>query len=546
MNWTSADGQDWEDPANWDSNAVPGTSSVPRIDLTNFLGVNNQPIISAGENESVAGFFVGFSNSSDSTTSLGIQGGGTITSAGGTIIGFFPGSVGSLIITGEGSTLTNLTPGTTLGSIFEIGSAGSGTLSVSAGGGITGAAAEIGSFGGFGQAVVTDPGSTWTASTLVVGNIGTGILSVANGGYVSCEQLTISESVTSSVGVDGGGSVLNILNDSGSGVLTVGTGNGSNGILVVSNGGTLNVSGSLQLGVNASTAMVSLTNANFTMNAPQTTLQIGGTNGIQADPTGNYTFNFGDATIQVVHSDLTTSINMTLAATNTTSTINTNGFNATLTGNLSGNGSLTKSGAGNLTLGGNNTYTGSTTVSVGTLTVNGNLSANGTVAVNSGAVLGGNGSVGTVVLNIGGIYTAVNQFGILSWGNFTWGGANTETPTMLFNLSTTSDESAQLSVNGTFTKGSGTIFEFDFQSTGWNNGAISTMYELVDFNFTSGFSVGDFSYINLAPGLYGTFSLTASNLFFTTVPEPATWGLVAGGLVWLAVSRRKRLQDLAH
>jgi autotransporter-associated beta strand protein/YVTN family beta-propeller protein len=50
-------------------------------------------------------------------------------------------------------------------------------------------------------------------------------------------------------------------------------------------------------------------------------------------------------------------------------TIDTNGFNATISGDIINSGSLTKIGAGSLILSGNNTYTGGTVLDAGTLVV---------------------------------------------------------------------------------------------------------------------------------------------------------------------------------
>ncbi|BBO15408.1 autotransporter domain-containing protein [Bradyrhizobium sp. TM102] len=71
-------------------------------------------------------------------------------------------------------------------------------------------------------------------------------------------------------------------------------------------------------------------------------------------------------------------------------TIDTNGFNATLSGQIINTGSLTKTGLGTLTLTGANTYSGGTFVNGGTLALSGAGTlgdVGGTTAVNSGATL---------------------------------------------------------------------------------------------------------------------------------------------------------------
>jgi autotransporter-associated beta strand protein len=72
-------------------------------------------------------------------------------------------------------------------------------------------------------------------------------------------------------------------------------------------------------------------------------------------------------------------------------TIDTNGFNAIVSGNIINSGSLVKVGAGMLILSGTNTYTGGTTISTGTLqlgnggttgSIVGNVIDNGIFAIN--------------------------------------------------------------------------------------------------------------------------------------------------------------------
>jgi autotransporter-associated beta strand protein/YVTN family beta-propeller protein len=82
-------------------------------------------------------------------------------------------------------------------------------------------------------------------------------------------------------------------------------------------------------------------------------------------------------------------------------TIDTDGFDATVSGNAINDGTLTKIGAGTLTLSGTSTNTGGTVVSAGTLVVNGTHTA---VPISvAGGALGGSGSLGTVTATAGAI-----------------------------------------------------------------------------------------------------------------------------------------------
>lgn len=74
-------------------------------------------------------------------------------------------------------------------------------------------------------------------------------------------------------------------------------------------------------------------------------------------------------------------------AVNAASTIDTNGFDSTLSGVVSGTGALTKSGTGTLTLSGTNTYTGGTTITAGTIAIGaGNNLGTGALTLNGGTL----------------------------------------------------------------------------------------------------------------------------------------------------------------
>jgi autotransporter-associated beta strand protein len=77
-------------------------------------------------------------------------------------------------------------------------------------------------------------------------------------------------------------------------------------------------------------------------------------------------------------------------------------------------GSLVKEGIGILLLSGDNTYTGTTTVNRGALIVNGSIASSSLTTVNSGAVLLGSGTVGSTVINAGGVLVPGNSPGTMT------------------------------------------------------------------------------------------------------------------------------------
>ncbi len=219
------------------------------------------------------------------------------------------------------------------------------------------------------------------------------------------------------------------------------------------------------------------------------------------------------------------------------------GISAIYSGNLSGaSATVAVGGAGTQIFSGAQTYTGATTVTSGTLLVNGSLAAASAVTVGNGAILGGSGNVGNVSLALGGSLLPGNGgTGNLTLGSLAWNGTTDATPTLLTTLSNGGNTSTRAEILGALTKGAGNTFVFDFQGTGYYDGVTATTYTLMDFGSNVGFTVSDFSYVNLLGGLYGNFVLNAGTLQFSAIPEPPVGtlalGLAALGLVF---ARRKR------
>ena len=337
----------------------------------------------------------------------------------------------------------------------QAGAGGNGFFKLSAGTlNLTGGNRALNTFGVTGGTVAQSTGTT-TATEFMVGT-GSGFSGtyVLNGGSIAINPtldahgnlVTVGSLRTGDYGGTGtftqnggtvtasNGAAFHIGNQGGTGTYNLNGGTltlvGDDNVLGRSTGsnpqstGTLNVAGgTLQLqgagalilgnntgGVAAGTGTVNQTGGTVTVandsylylsgfgtgtyNLTGGTLAIGA-NSLQAHygaSTSTYAFNFGGGTLKVVGSALTTNVAATLLA-GTTSTIDTNGFNATFNGIINGSGNLSKQGSGTLLLGGSNTYSGTTFVTAGTLQLGaaGALSPNTTLQVSPGAIFDTNG-----------------------------------------------------------------------------------------------------------------------------------------------------------
>ncbi|RVA34424.1 autotransporter outer membrane beta-barrel domain-containing protein [Mesorhizobium sp. M7D.F.Ca.US.004.03.1.1] len=300
---------------------------------------------------------------------LTIQGGGTVKNTVGHL-GNSVGSTGTATVDGAGSSWIN-------SSALFIGTGGTGTLTVSNGGTIQSAGGFVGNVStGMGAVTVGGANSIWANSgDLYVGNLGTGTLNVLNSGTVSNAwgYLGYNPGSTGTATVDGTGSTW-----TSSAGLAVGL-DGA-GTLTISNGGAVFAGGTVTIASHAGSTG---------------TLNIGAAAGSAATGAGV----FGPTALQFGSGVGTLNFNHTEA---------NYAFDAT----ISGLGTINQiAGTTNLTANSNG-FTGATNVVGGRLAVNGSLASS--LVTILGGVLGGNGTVGGIVAQSGGIIAPGNSIGTLN------------------------------------------------------------------------------------------------------------------------------------
>jgi autotransporter-associated beta strand protein/T5SS/PEP-CTERM-associated repeat protein len=376
----------------------------------------------------------------------------------------------------------------------------------------------------------------------VVGNGGTGVLGVYNGGLVlaqGVDGVNVGLYVGNQAGSNGTVTVSGVNSGTGNvseldvtaGALVVG--NSGNGTFTVADGGLVNVSNFVELAQNSG--------GNGTLNVESNgTLAVGGPNGIQAGA-GTASFTFAGGVIEVTGSDLGTFMPVALAA-NTSSTINTNGYNATFAGEIAGEGALVKSGAGTLLLTAMNIYTGGTTIANGTIQLayiaNCSVVGEGPLLVEAPGTLTGNGNV-TGDATINGNLTPGDGPGLITFESNLTLGANSTTTFGLAGNTGAGGNYSSVVVGGNLTDAGSLIVNLlnSFQPS------LGDTFSLFQVNGTIS---GTFISTDL-PALTGDLGWSTNDLYslgeisVVAVPEPGVFASALGAVaIWWTVSRRRR------
>ncbi|UXN63233.1 autotransporter domain-containing protein [Phyllobacterium sp. A18/5-2] len=422
-------------------------------------------------------------------------------------IGVFSGSVGDVIVTGEGSTFN-------FGNLLVVGESGTGSLTIENGARVVNDGIAIDgsvprsaiglSPGGIGVVRVAGTDSFWApGERLLVGQGGTGTLGIAAGGTV---QSSVAVAIGRLAGGDGTVTVqgTDALLDTGQNLFV---GLGGTGSMTVANGGSVRSAGITEIGggeglasqsilPGAGTGTVVVTGSGSILAAGDVlnvgsrgngTLTVGegavvssGSIGIALQQAANGTINLEGGTLQadtIAFGQGTGAINF-----------NHNQISYVFSPGMSGAGTLNMASGRTILTGNSGGFTGSTHVMGGQLIVNGTLG--GVIDIGAGTLLGGNGTLGSTAIGDGGVLSPGNSIGTIS-------------------------------VNGDLTSNQGSVYRVEVDPAGSNDktlvSGVAALAGHVDVIASTGkwrFQT-DYTILSAMGGLNGTrFTDVSSNLQF--------------------------------
>jgi T5SS/PEP-CTERM-associated repeat protein len=459
---------------------------------------------------------------------LAVSSGGTIqmSGTGGILIGQSLGASGVITVSGSGASINMANTGIATGGI-SIGQAGTGTLQVINGGGVTIGAngLNIGTAStGHGMVTVSGVGSTiktlGTTGNINVGLAGTGVLNIDAGGLVSTAIMSINNGA---VVVNGG----TLSSNSSAGLFNVGA-TGAQGSVLIENAGTVTAANGFIIGSGGSGALTIQTGG---------LLSNTGTNTFAIAP-----FNGGSGTVVVDGGSLVTNGGLQIGSTNASASLLVENNGQLITNNTTIFSVINSTGTGTasaIVSGG--TWTSSTGIIVGnsgtgSLTINSDgagvgLVNAGTSLVSIGAQGGGGGTVSvTAGTLIAGNISMASDFNGNATGSLTIGNGGSVAAASINEGGggTITVNGGHLSTTNGFVVGqNGTTAAF---LTIGNNGAV-TQTGISGFNI-GGFSAGTNGTVTVNAGTLsstgGGFSVGASNAVASlTVNSGGT--LITGG-----------------